>query len=93
MPTRRSELLIRIPRIIACLHHVLRNNVQILTLLVYHMCHVTEQFVEFADALLNIANLRFALDDQRFLKVDIVLVRKAGLLLLQLLLLLLLGAA
>lgn len=57
------------------------------------MCHVAEQLIEFADTLLNVADLRFAFNDERFLEVDFILGGEAELfLLLQLLLLACLGA-
>lgn len=42
-------------------------------LLRHHGSHIAEQLVQFADTLLNVADLALALDDQRLLEVDFVL--------------------
>jgi hypothetical protein len=52
----------------------------------YHVRHISKQFIEFANTLLDVADLGFALDDEGFLEVDFVLVGEAELLLLLLLL-------
>lgn len=54
-----------------------------------NVSHVPEQFIEFANALLNVADLSLALDNEGLLEVHFVLIRKAGLFLQQLVLLLL----
>lgn len=72
---------------IVCDLDVLFDNVKLGTLLVYHVCDIAEQLVELADGLLNVADLGFALNDERFLEVDVVLVGQTQLLLLLLLLL------
>jgi hypothetical protein len=61
------------------------NNVQLCTLLMHHVGNITEQLVQLADALLNVAYLGFALDDQRLLEVDFILICQPQLLLLLLL--------
>jgi len=68
--------------------NVFLNDVELGALLVDHVRDVAEQLVELADRLLDIADLRLALDDEGFLEVDLVLVSEAELLLLLLLLLL-----
>jgi hypothetical protein len=37
------------------------------------MCNISEQLIQLANRLLNVANLGLALDDERFLEVDLVL--------------------
>jgi len=51
------------------------DDVKLRSLLVHHVSDVAEELVELADGLLNIANLGFALNYERFLEVDIVLGR------------------
>lgn len=70
---------------------VVANNVQLATLFSNYMRHITEQFVQFSNALFNVANLGLAFDNQGFLEVHFILVRKTWLLLQLLLLLLLLS--
>lgn len=72
---------------IVCDLDVLFDNVKLGALLVDHVCDIAEQLVELADGLLNVADLRFALNDERFLEVHVVLVGQTQLLLLLLLLL------
>lgn len=62
--------------------YILFNDIELLSLFMYHMRHISEQLIEFADRLLDIANLRLALDDQGFLEVDLVLRCQSQLLLL-----------
>lgn len=88
MPTRRPELLIRIPRIISRLRDIFRNNIETLSLLVDHMRNVSKQLIQLPHTLLDVADLGLALGDEGFVKVDLALVGKDGLLLLELLLLL-----
>lgn len=52
----------------------------------HHVGHITEELVQFTNALLDIADLGLTLDDQRFLEVDLALISKDRLLLLKLLL-------
>lgn len=66
--------------------YVFLDDVELGTLFVDHMCNVAEQLVELANRLLYVADLRLALDDERFLKVDLVLIGEAELLLFLLLL-------
>lgn len=87
MSRRRPELSIRPPRIRINPLHILRNDIQLLSLLMHHVRHVPEQLVQLAHRLLDVPDLRLALDDQRLLEVDFVLRREAQLLLLLLLLL------
>lgn len=86
MPTRRPQLLIRIPRVVPRRRDILTNHIQIRALLVHHVRHIAEQLVELADALLDIANFGLALDNEGFLEVDFTLVGEDRLLLLELLL-------
>lgn len=69
---------------------IIANDVELTTLVVDHMSDISEQFVELAHGLLDITNLGFALDDQRFLEVDLRLICQTQLFLLLLLLQLLL---
>jgi hypothetical protein len=39
----------------------------------HHVRNIAEQLIELADRLLDVADLGFALDDERFLEVDFVL--------------------
>lgn len=64
---------------------VIANNVELTALVVDHVCDISEQLVEFADGLLNVADLGLAFDDQGFLEVDFGLVCQTQLLLLLLL--------
>lgn len=88
MPTRRPQLLIRIPRIIPRLRDILADHIQIRALLVHHVRHIAEQLVQLADTLLDIPDFGLALDDEGFLEVDLGLVCQCRLLLLLLELLL-----
>lgn len=93
MPAGRCQLDMGAARIRAHTLDVLADDVELFALLVHHMGDVAEQLVELAHRLLDIADLGLALDDERFLEVDLVLRRQAQLvLLLELLLLLLLLA-
>jgi hypothetical protein len=53
------------------------HQIQRLSLLVHHMRHVAEQLIELRDRLFNVPDLRFTLDDQRFLEVDLILRRQS----------------
>jgi hypothetical protein len=55
---------------------ILLNDIKLRSLLMHHMRDITEQLIELADRLLDVADLRFALDDHGLLKVDLVLVRQ-----------------
>lgn len=44
-----------------------------MALFVDNMRHISEQVVELADALFNVSDLAFSLDNERLLKVDLVL--------------------
>jgi hypothetical protein len=54
--------------------NVLFNDVQLRALLLYHVGHIAEQLVELSDALLNVAYLGLALDDEGLLEVNFILV-------------------
>lgn len=58
-----------------CDFHVLLDDIELSTLLMHHVRHIAEQFVQLTDRLLDVADLGLALDDELFLKVDVVLVR------------------
>ena len=45
MPARSPQLLIRILRIISRLHDIFTNDIQLPTLLVHHVRHVSEKLV------------------------------------------------
>jgi hypothetical protein len=64
---------------------ILFNNVQLRALLMHHVRDISEQLVQLSHALLDVADLGFALDDEGFLEVDLVLVGEAKLFLLLLL--------
>jgi hypothetical protein len=66
--------------------HILLDYIQLRSLLMYHVRHISKQFIEFANTLLDVTDLGFALDDEGFLEVDFVLVGEAELFLLLLLL-------
>lgn len=53
--------------------NVVRNMIEHAALLMHHMRHVPKQLVQLADRLLDVPDLRLALDDQRFLEIDFVL--------------------
>lgn len=67
---------------------VLADNIELLALLMYHVGDVTEQLVQLANRLFDVADLGLALDDERFLEIDLILRCEAQLLLLLELLLL-----
>lgn len=52
---------------------ILLDAVKLCPLLVYHMRYISEQLVELANRLLNIADLGLALDNKGFLEVHLVL--------------------
>lgn len=56
---------------------VLTDNVQLAALLMNNMCNISEELIQFANALLNIANFGLTLNDKRFLEVYFVLVGKS----------------
>ena len=60
-----------------CDFDVLFDDVELRTLLMYHMRNIAEQLVQFANRLLNVADLRLALDDEGLLEIDLVLVRQS----------------
>lgn len=64
-----------LPSIGVNVFHVVGNVIQLLPLLVDNLCDLSEQHVEIANTLLNIANLFLALDDERLLEVHLVLAR------------------
>jgi hypothetical protein len=64
---------------------VLLNNIQLRALFMHHVCHIAKQLVQFANTLLDVAYLRLALDDERLLEVDFILVCQPQLFLLLLL--------
>lgn len=90
-PTRTAELDIRTAGVAGNILDILADGVDLGALLVNDMANISEQLIQFANALLYIANLRLAFDDQRLLEVHLALIRKTRPLLLQQLLLLLIG--
>jgi hypothetical protein len=88
IPTRRSQFKIRASRILHRVLHIILNDIERLALLSHNVRHIAEQLIQLANALLDIADLRLALDNQRLLEVDLVLWSESQLLLLLLLLLL-----
>lgn len=95
VPCRRPQLVVRAARVRPHVLDVVGNVVELLALFVHHRCHLCEQHVEVAHTLLNVADFVLALDNERLLKVDLVLRGQPCelLLLLELLLLKLLAAA
>ena len=91
IPIRTPQLEIRAPRVRRRVAHIHLDRVQHGALLVHNVRHVPEQLVQLPDALLDVPNLAFSLDDERFLEVDFVLRCKAQLVLFLYLLLLLVG--
>lgn len=51
------------------------DGIQLPSLFMHDMCHISEQLVQLSDTLFNIPYFRFSFDDQRFLEVDFVLRR------------------
>ena len=68
--------------------HIILNNIQTLALLSHDMRHIPKQFIELTNALLDVAYLGFAFNNQGFLEINLVLGRESDLFLLLLLLLL-----
>jgi hypothetical protein len=88
------ELAVGLSGILHRIGDVVLNMIKLVALLAHNVRHVPEELVELADALLNVPDLVLALNDERLLEVDLVLVRKAQLFLIlcfSLLLLLLLS--
>lgn len=69
--------------------NILLDDVELCSLLMHHMGDITEQLIQLTHGLLDVPDFRFALDDQGFLEVDVVLIGDAELFLLLLLVLLL----
>lgn len=90
IPTGTAELDIRAAGVTGNILDILADGIHLGTLLVDDMPNISEQLVQFANALLDVADLGLAFDDQRLLEVHLSLVRKTRPLLLQELLLLLL---
>jgi hypothetical protein len=53
---------------------IVGDNVELTTLVVDHVSDISEQLIEFADGLFDVANFGLALDDQGLLEVDIGLI-------------------
>lgn len=86
--SRSPELLISTLCVISRASDVVGDDIQRLALLVYHVGDISEELVEFADGLLDVADFGFTFDNERFLEVDFGLIGQAELFLfLQLLLL------
>jgi len=81
IPRCTPQLHIRTPRIAPRVVHIRRNRIELLALLAHDMRDIPEQFVQLADALLDVTDLGLALDDQGVLEVDLVLRGEAELLL------------
>jgi hypothetical protein len=64
---------------------VFLNNIQLCTLLMHHVSNITEQLVQLSNTLLDVAYLGLALDDERLLEIDFILICQPQLLLLLLL--------
>lgn len=60
-------------RIIPRILHIYADDIQLLPLLMHHVPYVAEELVQFPDALLDISDLGFSLDDELLLKVDFIL--------------------
>lgn len=88
--TGATQFDIRPASVVRDILDIVADNVELAPLLMNNVGDIAKQFVEFADALLNVPDFRLPLDDERFLEIHLVLVRQAGLLLFQLLLELLL---
>lgn len=86
VPTRRSKLDIRTSSIISDRLHIVRDQIQLLSLLVHDMGDIPEKLIELTDTLLDISDLRFPFDDQRILEIDVILRCQSKLLLFLLLL-------
>jgi hypothetical protein len=86
MPRRRRQLDVRASCVVPDVLDVVGDQIQRLPLLMDHVRHIAEQLVELRHGLLDVPDLRLALDDERLLEVDLVLRREPQLLLLLLLL-------
>lgn len=64
-----------LPGVVAHVLHVVGNRVELFALFADNLRHLSEEHVQIADALLDVADLLFALDDESLLEVDLVLVR------------------
>lgn len=73
IPRRTPQLHIGTPRIRPRIIYIRRNRIELVALLAHDMCHVAEELVQLAHALLDIADLRLPLHDQRVLEVHLVL--------------------
>lgn len=70
---RLAKLYLSTPGIVTHIFHVIRNRSKLLALLGHNLSHLSEQHIEIADALLNVSDLLFTLDNERFLEVYFVL--------------------
>ena len=73
MPLRRPQFRTRSVRVIPRVLHIHTDDIQLFPLLVHHVADIAEELVQLADALLDIPDLGFPLDDELFLEVDFVL--------------------
>jgi len=87
VPARLAQLDVGTPCFICHVLDVLGDEVQLASLLMHDMRDIPEQLVQLAHALLDVSYLSLALDDQRLLEVDLILVCESRLLELLLLLL------
>ena len=53
--------------------HIPAYRIQLSSLLMHNMRHISEQFIQLSNALLDVSDFRLSLDNQRFLEIDFVL--------------------
>lgn len=73
VPRRLPRFHVCLPRVVVDVFYIVGNGADADVLLVDDLGHLPEQDVEVPDTLLDIADLFFPLDDERFLEVDLVL--------------------
>jgi hypothetical protein len=71
-----SILDVSLSRVVADILHVIRNGSKLLALLIDDLRDLSEEHVQVADTLLDIADLLLALNDKGLLEVNLVLLRK-----------------
>lgn len=71
-----SILNVSLSRVVADILHVICNGSKLLALLIDDLRDLSEEHVQVADTLLDIANLLLALNDKGLLEVNLVLLRK-----------------
>lgn len=86
MPRRRSQFWVGGSCVHSYVLDVLRNDIELFSLLMHHGRHISKQFIQFPNALFDIPDFAFSFYDQRFLEIYFILRGEAELLLFLLLL-------